>query len=192
MTAVSLAVSAIPEGLPAIVTIVLAIGVQRMVKKTALIRRLPAVETLGSASVICSDKDRHPDPEPHDPGKALGNGEPELETVSASNTPAARELLRYGALCCDGSVVYKEDGTEQHIGDPTETSILVAAHKTAWSRSELNRQYPRLAELPFDSDRKLMTSVTNRREDRGHCQGRFRHDGRPVRLLATWKPPRRK
>ena len=87
------------------------------------------------------------------------NGEPELETVSASNTPTARELLRYGALCCDGSVVYKEDGTEQHIGDPTETSILVAAHKNGMEQDELNRQYPRLAELPFDSDRKLMTSV---------------------------------
>ncbi len=159
MTAVSLAVSAIPEGLPAIVTIVLAIGVQRMVKKNALIRRLPAVETLGSASVICSDKTGTLTQNRMTPVKLWVNGEPELETVSASNTPTARELLRYGALCCDGSVVYKEDGTEQHIGDPTETSILVAAHKNGMEQDELNRQYPRLAELPFDSDRKLMTSV---------------------------------
>ena len=159
MTAVSLAVSAIPEGLPAIVTIVLAIGVQRMVKKNALIRRLPAVETLGSASVICSDKTGTLTQNRMTLVKLWVNGEPELETVSASNTPAARELLRYGALCCDGSVVYKEDGTEQHIGDPTETSILVAAHKNGMEQDELNRQYPRLAELPFDSDRKLMTSV---------------------------------
>ena len=159
MTAVSLAVSAIPEGLPAIVTIVLAIGVQRMVKKNALIRRLPAVETLGSASVICSDKTGTLTQNRMTLVKLWVNGEPELETVSASNTPAARELLRYGALCCDGSVVYKEDGTEQHIGDPTETSILVAAHKNGMQQDELNRQYPRLAELPFDSDRKLMTSV---------------------------------
>ena len=159
MTAVSLAVSAIPEGLPAIVTIVLAIGVQRMVKKNALIRRLPAVETLGSASVICSDKTGTLTQNRMTLVKLWVNGEPELETVSASNTPAARELLRYGALCCDGSVVYKEDGTEQHIGDPTETSILVAAHKNGMEQDELNQQYPRLAELPFDSDRKLMTSV---------------------------------
>ena len=159
MTAVSLAVSAIPEGLPAIVTIVLAIGVQRMVKKNAIIRRLPAVETLGSASVICSDKTGTLTQNRMTLVKLWVNGEPELETVSASNTPAARELLRYGALCCDGSVVYKEDGTEQHIGDPTETSILVAAHKNGMEQDELNRQYPRLAELPFDSDRKLMTSV---------------------------------
>ena len=159
MTAVSLAVSAIPEGLPAIVTIVLAIGVQRMVKKNALIRRLPAVETLGSASVICSDKTGTLTQNRMTLVKLWVNGEPELETVSTSNTQAARELLRYGALCCDGSVVYKEDGTEQHIGDPTETSILVAAHKNGMEQDELNRQYPRLAELPFDSDRKLMTSV---------------------------------
>lgn len=159
MTAVSLAVSAIPEGLPAIVTIVLAIGVQRMVKKSALIRRLPAVETLGSASVICSDKTGTLTQNRMTLVKLWVEGEQELEAVSTSNTQAARELLRYGALCCDGSVVYKEDGTEQHIGDPTETSILVAAHKNGMEQDELNRQYPRLAELPFDSDRKLMTSV---------------------------------
>ena len=159
MTAVSLAVSAIPEGLPAIVTIVLAIGVQRMVKKNALIRRLPAVETLGSASVICSDKTGTLTQNRMTLVKLWVEGEQELEAVSTSNTPTARELLRYGALCCDGSVVYKEDGTEQHIGDPTETSILVAAHKNGMEQGELNRQYPRLAELPFDSDRKLMTSV---------------------------------
>ena len=159
MTSVSLAVSAIPEGLPAIVTIVLAIGVQRMVKKNALIRRLPAVETLGSASVICSDKTGTLTQNRMTLVKLWVEGEQELEAVSTSNTQAARELLRYGALCCDGSVVYKEDGTEQHIGDPTETSILVAAHKNGMEQDELNRQYPRLAELPFDSDRKLMTSV---------------------------------
>ena len=159
MTAVSLAVSAIPEGLPAIVTIVLAIGVQRMVKKNALIRRLPAVETLGSASVICSDKTGTLTQNRMTLVRLWVDGQRELETVSAQNSQAARRLLQYGALCCDGSVVYKEDGTEQHIGDPTETSILVAAHKNGMEQEELNRQYPRLAELPFDSDRKLMTSV---------------------------------
>ena len=157
MTAVSLAVSAIPEGLPAIVTIVLAIGVQRMAKKNALIRRLPAVETLGGASVICSDKTGTQNRMTL--VKLWVEGENSLETVSTENSPAGRELLRYGALCCDGSVLYKEDGTEQHIGDPTETSILVAAHKNGMEQEDLNSQYPRLAELPFDSDRKLMTSV---------------------------------
>ena len=159
MTAVSLAVSAIPEGLPAIVTIVLAIGVQRMVRKNALIRRLPAVETLGSASVICSDKTGTLTQNRMTLVRLWVDGQRELETVSAQNSQAARRLLQYGALCCDGSVVYKEGGTEQHIGDPTETSILVAAHKNGMEQEELNRQYPRLAELPFDSDRKLMTSV---------------------------------
>ena len=159
MTAVSLAVSAIPEGLPAIVTIVLAIGVQRMVRKNALIRRLPAVETLGSASVICSDKTGTLTQNRMTLVRLWVDGQRELETVSAQNSQAARRLLQYGALCCDGSAVYKEDGTEQHIGDPTETSILVAAHKNGMEQEELNRQYPRLAELPFDSDRKLMTSV---------------------------------
>ena len=159
MTAVSLAVSAIPEGLPAIVTIVLAIGVQRMVRKNALIRRLPAVETLGSASVICSDKTGTLTQNRMTLVRLWVDGQRELETVSAQNSQAARRLLQYGALCCDGSVVYKEDGTEQHIGDPTETSILVAAHKNGMEQEKLNRQYPRLAELPFDSDRKLMTSV---------------------------------
>ena len=159
MTAVSLAVSAIPEGLPAIVTIVLAIGVQRMAKKNALIRRLPAVETLGGASVICSDKTGTLTQNRMTLVKLWVEGENSLETVSTENSPAGRELLRYGALCCDGSVLYKEDGTEQHIGDPTETSILVAAHKNGMEQEDLNGQYPRLAELPFDSDRKLMTSV---------------------------------
>ena len=159
MTAISLAVAAIPEGMLAIVTIVLALGVQRMSERNAIIRRLPAVETLGSATVICSDKTGTLTQNRMTLVKLWVEGEQELEAVSTSNTQAARELLRYGALCCDGSVVYKEDGTEQHIGDPTETSILVAAHKNGMEQDELNRQYPRLAELPFDSDRKLMTSV---------------------------------
>ena len=159
MTAVSLAVSAIPEGLPAIVTIVLAIGVQRMVKKNALIRRLPAVETLGSASVICSDKTGTLTQNRMTLVKLWVEGEQELEAVSPENSEKGRYLLTLGALCCDGSVTYGADGKETHIGDPTETSILVAAHKNGLEQEALNTRYPRLAELPFDSDRKLMTSV---------------------------------
>ena len=159
MTSVSLAVSAIPEGLPAIVTIVLAIGVQRMVKKNALIRRLPAVETLGSASVICSDKTGTLTQNRMTLTKVWVEGQQGLEAVSEGNSQMARHLLTLGTLCCDGSVTYGADGKETHIGDPTETAILVAAHKNGLEQEALNGKYPRLGELPFDSDRKLMTSV---------------------------------
>ncbi len=158
MTAVSLAVSAIPEGLPAIVTIVLAIGVQRMVKKNALIRRLPAVETLGSASVICSDKTGTLTQNRMTLKRLWVEGEDSLEEVSENNSEKAKTLLAWTTLCCDGSVIFS-DGREQHIGDPTETAIIVAAYKNGFKQDELNSAYPRIAELPFDSDRKLMTSV---------------------------------
>lgn len=158
MTAVSLAVSAIPEGLPAIVTVVLSIGVQRMVKKNAIIRRLPAVETLGSASIICSDKTGTLTQNRMTLVKAYLNTTGKLEEISRQNSEEVKLLLQYGALCCDGSVVF-HDGTEQHIGDPTETAIVLAAHKNGMPKEDLNKQYPRLAEIPFDSDRKLMTTV---------------------------------
>ncbi len=158
MTAVSLAVSAIPEGLPAIVTIVLAIGVQRMVKKNVIIRRLPAVETLGSASIICSDKTGTLTQNRMTLVKAYVDGAQELEDISINNSDAVKTLLRYGTLCCDGSVVFTGK-QEQHIGDPTETAIVLAAHRNGMPKDELNRQFPRLGELPFDSDRKLMTTI---------------------------------
>ena len=159
MTAVSLAVSAIPEGLPAIVTVVLSIGVQRMVKKNAIIRSLPAVETLGSASIICSDKTGTLTQNRMTLVKAWLDGSAEIEDVSSDNSGGVKQLLRDGALCCDGSVTFAADGTEQHIGDPTETAIVLAAHKNGMSKDQLNAEFPRLAELPFDSDRKLMTTV---------------------------------
>lgn len=158
MTAVSLAVSAIPEGLPAIVTVVLSIGVQRMVKKNAIIRRLPAVETLGSASIICSDKTGTLTQNRMTLVKAYLNTAGKLEEISHQNSEEVKLLLQYGALCCDGSVVF-HDGTEQHIGDPTETAIVLAAHNNGLPKEDLNQQYPRLAEIPFDSDRKLMSTV---------------------------------
>ena len=158
MTAVSLAVSAIPEGLPAIVTIVLSIGVQRMVKKNALIRKLPAVETLGSASVICSDKTGTLTQNRMTLTSAYCDGYLDPENISTSNTEGIRKLLMYGTLCCDGSVTF--NGSEEvHIGDPTETAIVLAAHKNGMPKDELNKKYPRLAEIPFDSDRKRMTTV---------------------------------
>lgn len=160
MTSVSLAVSAIPEGLPAIVTIVLSIGVQRMVKRNALIRRLPAVETLGSASVICSDKTGTLTQNRMTLVRAYTDGAEKAEDIGSENSADVKKLLSYGTLCSDGSVVFGEDG-ERHIGDPTETAIVLAAHKNGLPKDELNKKYPRLAELPFDSDRKLMTTVNN-------------------------------
>ncbi len=158
MTAVSLAVSAIPEGLPAIVTIVLSIGVQRMAKKNAIIRRLPAVETLGSASVICSDKTGTLTQNRMILVQAWSSGTDSPEEIGTENSPAIRKLLQYGALCCDGNIVF-QNGEEQHIGDPTETAIVLAAHKNGMPREELNRDFPRLAEIPFDSDRKRMSTI---------------------------------
>ncbi len=158
MTAVSLAVSAIPEGLPAIVTIVLSIGVQRMVKRNALIRRLPAVETLGSASIICSDKTGTLTQNRMTLTKAYSDGKTELEDISDNCSNDIKKLLKYSTLCCDSSVVFS-NGEEQHIGDPTETAIVLAAYKNSMTKDELSVKYPRLAVLPFDSDRKLMSSI---------------------------------
>ncbi len=160
MTAVSLAVSAIPEGLPAIVTIVLSIGVQRLAKKNAVIRRLPAVETLGGASIICSDKTGTLTQNRMTLVKAWAEGQDSPEQISGSNTESIKTLLAYATLCSDGSVTV-EASKVTHIGDPTETAIVLAAYNNGMTKAELNTAYPRLATIPFDSDRKLMTSVNN-------------------------------
>lgn len=157
MTAVSLAVSAIPEGLPAIVTIVLSIGVQRMVAKNAIIRSLPAVETLGSASVICSDKTGTLTQNRMTLVKIYADGEDGLEDVQTCGDKAL-ELLNQAALCCDGSITV-EDGKVHHLGDPTETAIVYAAYQRGKTKAELETLAPRVGALPFDSDRKLMTTV---------------------------------
>ncbi len=157
MTAVSLAVAAIPEGLPAIVTIVLALGVQRLVKQQAIIRRLPAVETLGSASVICSDKTGTLTQNKMTLRRAYVGGKM-IDLNGEQPESGLAQLLRMAGLCTDATVT-EENGKEIAIGDPTETAILSYLRRIGTEKSALLMDMPLIGEIPFDSDRKLMTTV---------------------------------
>jgi Ca2+-transporting ATPase len=176
MVAISLAVAAIPEGLPAIVTIVLALGMNRMVKRHAIVKKLLAVETLGCTTVICSDKTGTLTQNEMTVVKAYTNGEiinitgtgyePKGE-FKFNNSPIDLDkninlntLISIGALCNDAILEETSEGY-RIVGDPTEGALITLAGKGNIYRDEINNKYPRIEEIPFDSDRKMMTTFHN-------------------------------
>jgi len=183
-TSIALAIAAVPEGLPAAATITLALGMNRMAKKNVLMRNLPSVETLGSATVFCTDKTGTLTENEMTLQKiVLDNREIDLsgtgyqpegdfsenqEALDPVQDPAITLLLKTGLLCSDAALNQKEDGQWEVIGDPTEGAIVVAAGKAGYHRQELEKDYQRLDEIPFDSDRKFMAvlyeSSENQRE----------------------------
>lgn len=173
LNSVGLAVAAIPESLPAVVTITLALGVQRMAKRNAIIRKLPTVETLGSATIICSDKTGTFTKNEMTVRKIYTNNnvfdvtnvgyEPKGEfynnksKINPSKNPSLSLALKIGALCNNAKL---EKNEKWHIiGDPTEGSLIVVAEKAGIKHEELNKQFSRIGEIPFESERKLMSTI---------------------------------
>ena len=171
LTAIALAVADIPEGLPAVITISLALGVQRMVKKNALVRKLPSVETLGSVNVICTDKTGTLTHNQMTVTRIWANNNVYEVTGSGyeakgtfvlkkklANPEFLHQLLKVGTLCNDAELSGKSSKREV-LGDPTEAALIVSAEKAGFTKKELNKKEPRVDEIPFNSKRKMMTTV---------------------------------
>ncbi|HSL86371.1 MAG TPA: HAD-IC family P-type ATPase, partial [Bacteroidales bacterium] len=169
MIAVTLAVAAIPEGLPAVSTVVLAIGIQRMVKKNAIIRNLPAVETLGSATVICSDKTGTLTQNKMTVVEAYVNHTREAinrEAPGKDLSDEEKRLLTISVLCADAYLRKKENGDYDFTGDPTETALLDFGILYGTFKEGLEKRFPRVAEIPFDSGRKRMSTLNRLSDNR--------------------------
>ena len=193
MTSVSLAVAAVPEGLPAVVTVALALGVLRMSRRRALVRRLPAVETLGSTTVVCTDKTGtltvgemtvrafYVAGQSYEvTGEGYGpDGEVRFEGKQAESQHAAPLLeLATVILGCNNAHLVQEDGTWKTVGDPTEGALLAAGAKAGGNRERIEKELPKHHEIPFDSDRKR-SAVIRKMPD-----GKLRADQRCARPVA--------